>query len=107
LRKEVHLELLLGKQVYALNGKAIGRLEEVRAELHQGMAAVQTFEVGTYAILERLSAWEIGRAILGLFGSLIKSGYTVNWNQIDFSDPDHPKLTCPVSELSPLELDES
>jgi sporulation protein YlmC with PRC-barrel domain len=104
-RQEIHLELLLGKRVYALNGRAIGRLEEVRAELHQGTASVNEFLVGSYAIFERLSAWEIGRAVLGLFGSVIKSGYRIRWNQIDFTDPEHPKLTCQVSELRSLEVE--
>jgi len=103
-RQEIHLELLLGKRVYALNGRAIGRVEEVRAELHQGSASVSEFLVGSYAIFERLSAWEIGRAVLGLFGSVIKSGYRIRWEQIDFTDPQRPTLTCHVSELSPLEM---
>ncbi|HEV7745212.1 MAG TPA: hypothetical protein VGO56_09475 [Pyrinomonadaceae bacterium] len=103
--QEIHLELLIGKQVYSLNGRAVGRLEEVCADLQRGVAYVTEFEVGTYAILERLAAWEIGRTILGLFGSLIKGGYRIKWNQLDFTDPERPKLTCPVSELLPLELD--
>jgi hypothetical protein len=77
-------------------------MEEVRAELHEGVASVNEFLVGTYAIFERLSAWEIGRSILGLVGSSLKSGYSVGWDQIDFTDPERPKLTCPVNELSPL-----
>jgi len=103
-RQEIHLELLLGKRVYALNGRSIGHLEEVCVQLQQGVATVNEFEVGTYALFERLSAWQIGRAILGLFGSLIKSGYSVKWNQLDLGDPNHPKLTCPVTELSPLKV---
>lgn len=103
--QEIHLELLLGKQVYGLNGQPIGRLEEVSAQLDDGVAYVDEFEVGTYAILQRLAAWEIGRTILGLFGSVIKGGYRVRWNQIDFTDPERPKLTCKVNELLPLELD--
>lgn len=30
--REIHLELLLGKRVLDLEGKPIGRIEEVRAE---------------------------------------------------------------------------
>jgi sporulation protein YlmC with PRC-barrel domain len=106
-RQEIHLELMLGKRVYALNGRNIGRLEEVCAEVHEGVATVEKFLVGTYAICERLSAWEIGRTIMGLLGSRIKSGYCVRWDQIDLSDPKRLKLTCQVSELSPLEVNKS
>lgn len=105
-RQEIHLELLLGKRVYAQNGRAIGRLEEVCVELNHGDATVNEFEVGSYALFERLAAWEIGRAVLGLFGSLIKSGYSVKWNQLDLSDPERPKLNCSVTELAPLRVDE-
>jgi sporulation protein YlmC with PRC-barrel domain len=106
-RQEIHLELLLGKRVYAVNGRAIGRVEEVCAELDQGAASVNEFLVGRYAIFERLSAWEIGRALLGLFGSAVKSGYRIRWDQIDFTDPERPKLTCQANELAPLEVDKS
>ena len=97
-RQEIHLELLLGKRVYAQNGRAIGRLEEVCVELNHGDATVNEFEVGSYALFERLAAWEIGRAVLGLFG--------VKWNQLDLSDPERPKLNCSVTELAPLKVDE-
>jgi hypothetical protein len=82
-------------------------LEEVCAEPHQGVASVNEFLVGKYAIFERLSAWEIGRAVLGLFGSLLKSGYRIRWDQIDFTDPERPKLTCQVGDLAPLEVEKS
>src|SRR4051794_257365 len=98
--REVHLELLLGKRVYALNGRAVGRIEEARAELHDGSGSVNEFLIGTYSFFERLSAWEIGRAILGVFGSSLKSGYRVRWDQIDFRNPQRPSLTCDVSDLS-------
>lgn len=104
-RQEIHLELLLGKQVYALNGRAIGRLEEVCVELKQGVATVTEFEVGAYALFERLSAWQIGRAVLGLFGSVFKSGYSVKWNQLDLSNPERPSLLCSVKELTSLKVD--
>ena len=104
-RKEIHLELLLGRRVFALNGRSIGRLEEVRADVNLGVATVSEFLVGNYATFERLAAWGIGRAVLRLFGSGITSGYSVKWDQIDLSDPERPKLTCSVSELKPLEVD--
>jgi sporulation protein YlmC with PRC-barrel domain len=102
-RQEIHLELLLGKRVYALNGRAVGRIEDARADMHDGSGFVNEFLIGTYSFFERLSAWEIGRAILGVFGSTIKSGYRVRWDQIDFSNWQRPSLTCEVSDLSPLE----
>ena len=47
-RQEIHLELLIGKRVFALNGRSIGRLEEVRAELNaRGSCFVTEFLVGS------------------------------------------------------------
>ena len=102
-RQEIKLELLIGKRVYSLNGRAIGRIEEARAEVQNENAWVTEFLIGAYALFERLSAWEIGRTILGLFGSRIKSGYQVRWDQIDLSNPERPQLTCKMSQLSSIE----
>ena len=104
-RQEIHLELVLGKRVYALNGRRVGRIEEARAEMKDGSGFVKEFLIGTYSFFERLSAWEIGRAFLGVFGSSIKSGYRVRWDQIDFNNLQRPTLTCEVTDLSPLEMD--
>jgi len=101
---EINLELLLGRKVFALNGKSIGRLEEVRGKLSPGECHVTEFLVGHYAMFERLSAWSIVRSLLSLFGSLIKSGYRVPWDKLDLSDPKHPKLACKVAALPPLEV---
>ena len=103
-KQQVNLELLLGKRVYALNGKSVGRLEEVCAELKPGECHVTEFLVGKYAVFERLSAWAIARAILGLFGSLIKSGYRVPWDKIDLSNPERLSLKCTVDELRKLDV---
>jgi hypothetical protein len=63
---EIHIELLLGRRVLALNGRSIGRLEEMRTERIRNQLFVSEFLVGSYAVFERLSALSIGRAILGV-----------------------------------------
>ena len=94
MSREVHLELLLGRTVRARNGKGIGRIEEVRAGGH---AAVEEFLVGERALLERLAA-------LGLFEPKHRrrKSYRIRWNQLDWSDPYHPRINCPVEELEEL-----
>ena len=102
-RQEVHLELLIGKRVFALNGRSIGRLEEVRAELNaRGYCFVTEFLIGSYAFLERLAAWRMGRALMRTLHLRRKEGYRVRWEQLDLSDPQHPQLVCEVEELAPL-----
>ena len=102
-RQEIHLELLIGKQVFALNGRPLGRVEEVRAELNnRGSCFVTEFLLGSYAVLERLSAWRMGRTIMRTLRLRRKEGYRVRWEQLDLSDPRRPQLKCEVDELTLL-----
>ena len=101
-KQQLHVELLLGEKVFAMNGLKIGRLEEIRTEINRGHFYVTEFLVGSYAVLERLAAWRIGRAVLRVFGAQRKEGYRVRWDQLDLSDPQRPKLRCEVEELMPL-----
>ena len=102
-KSEIHLELLIGKQVFAQNGRPVGRLEEVRAELNaRGYCFVTEFLIGSYALFERLAAWRMGRVVLRTLRVGRREGYRVRWEQMDLSDPRHPQLTCEVNELIPL-----
>jgi len=92
----------LGKKVFALDGQAIGRLEEMWAKTDRGQFFVAEFLVGSYAVLERLAAWSIGRSVLRVFGAKRDEGYRIRWDQLDLSDPERPRLLCSVDELMPL-----
>jgi len=98
-KRQLHVELLLGEKVFAMNGLSIGRLEEIRTEIIRGHFYVTEFLVGSYAFLERLAAWRIGRALLR---RKRKEGYRIRWEQLDLTDPRRPKLRCEVDELMPL-----
>ena len=101
-RQQLHVELLLGEKVFALNGRPIGRLEEIRTETNRGHYFVSEFLVGNYAVLERLAAWRIGRSVLRVLGGGKREGYRIRWDQLDLSDPERPRLLCDVDELMPL-----
>ena len=102
--REVRIQLLLGKRVLSLNGRPIGRLEEIRGEPRKGECYVTEFLIGRYAFFERIAALNIGRAILHVLGLRGESdGYLVPWDKLDLRDPEHPRLLCKVSELSPFE----
>ena len=102
--RDVHLELLIGRRVRARDGRSIGRLEEVCAEPQGSDLIVTEYHVGSYAVLERLSAWSIGRTLLRLFGPTGQRGdYRVPWDKLDLSDPRQPRLLCEVSDLAVLE----
>ena len=91
MNREVHLELLLGTTVLSREGRPVGRIEEVRAGDRQ---EIVEFHIGKGALLERLAAMGLLR--------WKKDGYRVRWDQLDWSDLRHPRLTCPVSELQRL-----
>jgi hypothetical protein len=100
---EIHLELLLGSRIFDENDKVVGRLEEFRAEEKAGEIVVTEYHVGSYAFLERLSAWTIGRALLQTAGATSRRrGYRVPWDKLDLSDLRHLRLKCPAGELKPL-----
>ena len=101
--REIHLELLMGKQVLDATGRPAGRIEEVVAEIDGAECRIEEFLVGTHAVFERLSAWTIGRAFLALFGAQRQGlGYRIPWAKLDLSNPNQPRLRCPVSELERL-----
>jgi len=105
-KQEINLELLVGRRVFSLNGKSIGHLEEVRAELSGGECLIEEYLVGTYAVAERLAALSIGRALLRLLGATKKhEGYRVPWDKLDLTDPSRPRLLCAVSELKTLKAE--
>ena len=103
--QQIHVELVLGRKVFALNGVSIGRLEEIRTEVNRGNHYVTEFLVGKYAFLERLAAWRIGREVLRVLRLGRTGGYRVRWDQIDLSDSQRPQLLCDVDELMQLQQD--
>ena len=87
----LRLELLIGRPVLSVEGKRVGRIEEVRGGDRR---EITEFLLGERALLEPVSA-------LGLFRTT-KKGYRVRWDQIDWSDWKRPRLNCDVSELERL-----
>lgn len=94
---EVSLELLLGRRVRDAGGRVVGRLEEFRATREGDAWVVTEFDIGPSALLERLAVRHVG-----WFPRARGAGYRARWDQIDFSDPDRPTLTCPVDHLQTL-----
>lgn len=92
---EVRLDLLLGREVRAGNNRRVGRLEEFRAEVREGACVVTEMVIGVAGLLERFGLGV--KMILGKKGG----GYVARWDQIDLSDPVHPRLTCSVNDLRP------
>jgi hypothetical protein len=92
--REVNLEQLLGREVHALNGRRAGRIEELRAEKRGTGYVVTDFVLGPGGLLERM-AISFQRTYLGR----PHHGQVARWDQVDLSDPEHPRLTCNLDEL--------
>jgi|SRR4051794_18310898 sporulation protein YlmC with PRC-barrel domain len=104
MEREVRVEHLLSRRVYALNGRAIGRIEEIRAEVKENECLIAEYLIGNYAWLERLAAWNLGRSILRIVQPRKqRRGYRVPWDQVDLTDIARPRLCCQVANLIPLQ----
>ena len=99
----VHVELLIQPLVTAPDGRTVGRIGEVRAERRGDELVVEQYEIGRPGLLVRLTAAILGSNLLRAFHVRRKPlGWCARWDQLDLSDPAHPRLTCPVDELEPL-----
>ena len=94
--REVRLDRLLGRPVLAGNNRSIGRLEEFRAEKDGSHYVIIEYVIGAAGLLERLHVG--ARLLVGRQSG----GYLARWDQLDISDAEHPRLTCPIEQLKRL-----
>ena len=98
--REITIAELLGKRVVDSEGQGVGRIHELRVERGDEFCPVEEYRVGKRALLRRLAAWAvpsgIGRRIESRFGK----GFGIPWDQMDLSDPEHPRTTVRKEELS-------
>ncbi len=94
---EVRLEDLLGRRIMAPDGRPVGRIEELVAERNGDSLVVTRYLIGVRGLLRRLS-FEMWRPHGGGLGP----SYAAKWNQVDISDPEHPRLTCSIDEIDRL-----
>lgn len=93
---ELYLDQLLGRTVVAGNNRRVGRLEEFRSEQRGDYFYIVEFVIGAAGLMERLNVGV--KALFGVGGH----GKIARWDQLDISDPAHPRLTCSVDELTDL-----
>lgn len=92
----VHVERLLGRRVVSLNGRVVGRLEEIRAERRGAGCVAVAYVIGPAGLLERF--------IVGphRIPGLKARGVLARWDQLDVTGAEL-RLRCPASELQPIE----
>ena len=96
---EINAELLLGRKVRDANGEKVGRIEEFDVERADNACLIKAYLLGTSAVIDRLSAWTLIRPIGRSLRGRAFHVYHVPWDQMDLSDPEHPRLRVSRSEL--------
>ncbi len=86
---EVHVEKLLGRRVRDAAGRVVGRIEEIHTD---DKGVVSEFLVGPAALWERLGQSTLELPFIRLLG-MEPSSHRVPWNELDLTDPDHPRTT--------------
>lgn len=97
---ELNAELLIGRKVCDVDGEEVGRIEEFEIERDGKACLLDAYRIGASAVIDRLSAWSLIRPI----GKFLRARrifivYRVPWQEMDLSDPDHPKLRISKSDL--------
>jgi hypothetical protein len=89
----LYLDELIGRVVVAGNNRPVGRLEEFHSEQRGDSFEIVEYVIGAAGLVERL---HLGvKALFGISGK----GKVARWDQIDLSDPRHPRLTCSIEDL--------
>jgi sporulation protein YlmC with PRC-barrel domain len=100
---EINVELLLGTEVADIDGRHIGRIQEIRVERRESALFVEAYLIGASALIERLSAWTLVRPIRRALGARhIYSVYEIPWQDMDLSDPTKPKARVAKGHLHQL-----
>ncbi len=102
--QEIRVEALLSRRVRALNGRVVGRIEEMRAAPRGRNTVITEYLLGPAGLLERLSVNFSWLPPLRRFASKRVRRYRVGWQQIDLSDAERPRLRCSVDELERVKL---
>jgi hypothetical protein len=104
MSREVALHHLLGRTVRDPNGRKLGRVEELRAEieLHEdgNDYVVTEFHVGSFGAIESLAGLHFARLLLRRLGRFAPyTGHVIPWHRLDLTDPRNPTSLDTVEEL--------
>jgi hypothetical protein len=90
----LRLDRLVGRVVYTMDNRRLGRLQEFRVERRGHVWVVTEYVIGAAGLMERLGLGV--RLVLGLERPV---GYVARWDQVEFSNPYRPTLTCAAAEV--------
>src|SRR5438270_8508633 len=88
---EVSVEHLIGRHVRDSDGKKVGRIEELIAEIRGTDWVVVEVHLGRGALLERLVALSTLVPLIGRLAKPSRKRHSLAWSQLDLTDPDRPR----------------
>ncbi|HEX7977496.1 MAG TPA: PRC-barrel domain-containing protein [Gemmatimonadaceae bacterium] len=102
--RTIALSDLLGRAVRDADGRKIGRIEELHAEisLEQGRSdyVVTRFSVGRFAPLDAIATGNFVQQLVRRFTRVTGyRRYEIPWDWMDLSDPAHPRALRREGEL--------
>jgi sporulation protein YlmC with PRC-barrel domain len=98
--RELRLYEILGRRVVDSDGEYAGRLEEVEADRGDDVCLVRSYLVEHRGLLDRISTWALAAPLQRAIAGRKSQPYRVAWDQMDLSNPEHPRILVPQSELS-------
>src|SRR5436853_188003 len=91
--RRIPIDLLVGRTVRDDTNQSVGRIQEFRVNVRGNDWVVTDFVLGVGGLLERLN---VGVTLI-LGGKINRK--IARAEQIDITDPKHPRLTCPREAL--------
>jgi hypothetical protein len=97
---ELQLRHILGAKVHDSEGVPLGHLEELEVERGDEYCTIISYLVEHRGLLDRLSTWTLTSSMQKKLDRRSSSRpYRVGWNQMDLSDPRHPRTLVPKELL--------
>jgi sporulation protein YlmC with PRC-barrel domain len=98
--REIHIYEFLGRKVHDADGKYCGALEEIEVERGDESCIVKNYFVQERGLVDRITAWALADSLRKVIPVREESKpYRVPWDKMDLTDPEHPRITVPKSEL--------
>lgn len=98
--KRLELRHILGRRVVDSEGEPIGHLEEIEAERGDEFCTINSYIVEHRGLLDRVSSWALTSSLQSKLSRRSSSQpYRIAWNQMDLSDPEHPRALIPKDLL--------
>jgi len=97
---QLNIELVLGREVRSRDGKRLGHIEAIHLARDGDSLFISEFHVGPDALLERLAVGLLPQWLREVVYRRNQSRrHRLAWDQMDLSDPRHPRLICDEAQL--------